>query len=350
MTTTIQTNWKALGLSYEPRRGAYKRLGYYRRKDGKVIKKTFYLGRDPLAAYREKEKLEAQWKKIRAEAKELSRLIGVDAKPLWNKAESIEEMQEQGRFQDFPPGVEDPAYEEEPPLKVLTMAEAQRRFFENYHERMGLAGRRGIIQNTYNSMARLLPTALAPIPANIDLSKLTYRDFEKFCNHWCRKPNCKRGTPCADRTVHDSLRRSLQFFDWLENRPDLTFQMPKGARRLMKDSMQGLNSPSEFEYFTLDELKVMMADAPNRTKLYMLIALNTGHLNVDNGPLATIICCRYGRSSVSVSAAKPVACRPRDSELRNRASIIRCVWPQRPSRRSLFSTPKSPHISTLAFC
>lgn len=340
MTTITETNWRALGLSYEPKRGAYKRIGWYRRPDGKIVNKLFYLGHEPLIAHREKEKLEAQWQKKRAEAKELRRLSGMKTVPLWNADESIEKVQERGTLIDLPPGADDPVYEETPPQQILTIVEAQKRFFENYGERIGLAGRRGIIQNTYNGMSRLLPRALAPFPPATDLSKLTYRDFERFCNHWCRKPVNEKGWPCADRTVHDYLRRTLQFFDWLENRPDLTFQMPKGARRLMKDSMLGLNAPSDFEYFSLDELKDIMAAAPDRTKLYILIALNTGHLNVD---IATIY-FDYARegviSKLVLDADQPYLLKTRWKNRRKfKTPVKHYLWPETVAYMNKFLNP-----------
>jgi len=303
MTTQTDINWKALGLSYEPARGAYKRLGNWRRPDGTLAKKTFYFGQDPVAAFREKVRLEAAWEQKRATAKELSRQVGIKILPVWNET-TLAELERTGRYISLPPTDDEGdgvVQIGRPQQRLLTMAEGQKRFFENCRTRVGLAGRRGILQNTFNNLSRFLPTVLSHLAQDTDLCRLTYADFERFVNFWTGKPIGRGGKPLADRTVHHYLQMTVQFIDWLENRPDLTFRWPKGARKMVKDSMQGLNNPAEFEYFSTADLKDMMGKATDRLRLYMMIALNSGQPNAR--PLAVGWASQQPRPDVGVLAS-----------------------------------------------
>lgn len=327
----LRQKWKALGFSFDSQRGAYVRLGNRRRADGSIVKSvTHYFGTDIQAAYQKLTLMKAEWKEIKNRAKDQSKMFDTEITPVWKGQAPDDESQDGAANSDFESEDGFPENPATPQLCKFSVQDAMNLFIDHQRKhRLNNPKKKGIVNCTLQNQIRLLKVALGPILHVSDVRNINFKMFEKFIAHWESRPMTRYGRPLSERSVEDYLKRVQQLFTWLENRPDIDYRLPQGVMQLFRDSTRGGTTHKPYQYFTYEELKQILADAPERTQLYIMIALNTGHLNVDIAAICFGVEGPGYISKLDLNAAQPYLRKTREKTKRkHKEPVEHWLWPE----------------------
>ena len=170
----------------------------------------------------------------------------------------------------------------------LTIEQARDNWVADMQGKVGLAGGHGLKSNTFNNYRDAVKIALSPLDITKSIDTLSKSNLEGLVKHWMKLPIAKNKhgeeKQIKVRTAVGYCKRVRMFLLWLADQEGVDFQMPKGCDRLFRFS--GFNKSAVPDYQTaLPKIKRLLANATDRTRLYMLLAMNIGGYQVDIGAI-----------------------------------------------------------------
>lgn len=342
------------------------KIGYKRHpKTGERIRDHHWLGKLEGAAKYAAEKLAAEWDRQSREAK----ARGIK-KPVWAHCpEPLDILAAAGNVIESPPTrdegddngptaaeLHDTPDPEVEALAAATVAKITGRpavsiegtkdlWLAAQRARIGLAGKRGLKQSTYNQYVIEIGLAVngakgkgSPLDMSRQLHDLSRADLGTYVDYWAKLAG---NGEISDCTAANYSKRFKQLLDWAAEQENLNFTMPKGADGLFAfGRFEG--EIEEYTPATRERLKKLFAHATPRTRLYMLLAINTGFYQVDIGG--------FRRDEVVLDGEFPCIDRRRKREksTNHETAPRRGIWWLFPETRELLAAQLAPEGSELA--
>jgi hypothetical protein len=345
MTKAAKKALKSVGVPAVRWSDAYRqyftRVGYRESSSGKRQRAFFYLGKDEKAAVAKAAALKSEWRDLRrkggslatwptkatapkaiAPSRPMERLSPqeIDAAIEQYHAEQTADAIEQGPIETYSRDgatgrVErvgrDAAPEQTPTLRL----EQVRELYDAYRKaKVGIGGGQGLKQSTYSNDSRNLKLAFGFIDGKSLVNHMSYAEIEKWKDAVFARADRKDGI--TRRTAVNYMRAVKGMLDWAHTRPEIPYRHPEDFGRLFR--FKGF-TPVKVAAYSKDVMTKLLAKATDRERLYVYLALNCGHTQVDIGMLM--------QSEIQVRDGKRVIVRRRDkTSHQNDFESLHVLW------------------------
>jgi hypothetical protein len=287
----------------------YTRVGYRRSASGTRQRAFFYLGRDENAAVAKAAAIKHVWREIKKKrgknavwpgAKNIGADFGlphlspqeIDAVVERHHAEMTEDALEQGKVTVFSrdretgrmegmggePG--DTVENQTPRLRV----EQMREMYLDYRKgKIGIGGGQGINEKSYTNECRNLKAGLVSVNPLTLIDTLQYAEIERLRDDIFRRVGDGKNS-ISKRTANNYWTEIQRMLNWAHRQANVNYRHPEDIHDVFKKRFRNPN-PVKIAEYDADQLKTLLANATDRQRLYIYLALNCGHYQIDIGSL-----------------------------------------------------------------
>lgn len=312
VTTVVKIALKNAGIPairLHTRGQYYARIGYRRSASGIRQRAFFYLGRDEKSAVAKAAALKYAWRELKRKHGSgavwsdrcinqadpcLAHLSPIDA------ALSVEQHHSEmtidaleqgsvtvvgrdantGRTTQMSPEPSDNVSEQMPKLRV----EQVREMYCDYRRgKLGIGGGQGINEKTFNGECRNLKGGLGSLNFRTLINSLTYAEIEKLRDDIFRRVSTA-ANGISKRTANNYWLEIQRMLNWAHRQSNVGYRHPEDVTDLFKRRFRNPN-PVKIEVYDAEKLKKLLKPATDRQRLYIYLALNCGHYQIDIGLL-----------------------------------------------------------------
>lgn len=323
----------------------YVRIGYRRSLSGARQRAFFYLGRDEKTAVAKAAALKFAWK-------ELKRQKGCDAVWTDNAASfldrSLQHLTEaeaavaverhhtdmaahaleqgsvtvfsrdpvNGRVTQMDPDPSDNVVEQSPRLRIEQVRDM---YIEYRKGKRGIGGGQGINEKTFTNECRNLKGGLASLDPSTLMNTLGYAEIERLRDNIFRRVN--NGTSgITKRTANNYWLEVQRLLNWAHRQANVNYRHPEDVEDIFKQRFRNPN-PVKIAEYDANQLKMLLAKASDRQRLYTYLALNCGHYQIDIGTLRRDEVVEYeGRTAIKRKRSKTAQ--------QNDFDALHVLWPE----------------------
>lgn len=261
----------------------FTRIGYRRSKSGRRQRAFFYLGKDLKAAIGKAAALKSEWRGLRRKGGNLT---------VWPLGSAIAPSPEMAKLtpEDINAAIE--KYHHDADVDAVEAGEAEQKptlrieqvrdqYLEYRKSKLGIGDGQGINEKSYNNEFRNLKNALAVVDQRMTINGLSYPEIERLRDGIFRRVG--KGE-LAKRTANSYWGEVRRMLDWAHRQPNVTYRHPEDVNVLFKARFKNVTAVNIAEY-DADQLKKLLETATDRQRLFIYLALNCGHYQVDIGNL-----------------------------------------------------------------
>lgn len=308
----------------------FARIGYNRSKDGKRTRAFKYLGKDEAGAVRAATVLKAEWRRLKREqgkgavwnpihsdavSPSLARLSQAEQEAVIRRyhAEQTDNALELGIGEQG-----DGVVEQTPRQRI---EQVQEQYLAYRKGKLGIGHGQGINAKSYLSEQRDLKNGLLSVDPKSMIDTLGYAEIETLHDAINRRVD---GTDngISKRTANNYWAAVCRMLKWAHKQANVAYRHAEHAEDLFKDKFKNANDPKIVQYADVkDAIKKMMNAANDRQRLYVYLALNAGHYQVDIGSLLKAEIVKYqGHDAIQRRRSK--------TSHQNDIEALHTLWPE----------------------
>ena len=291
-------------------RGQYfARIGYRRSANGTRQRAFFYLGRDENAAVAKAAAIKHVWREIKKKrgknaiwpvGKALATDFGlahlspqeIDAAVERHHAEMTEDALEQGKVTVFSRDRETGQMERmdaEPgdtvanQMSRLRVEQVCAMYLDYRKGKIDIGGGQGINEKSYTNEYRNLKAGLVSVDPRTLIDTLQYAEIERLRDDIFRRVGDAKNS-ISKRTANNYWTEIQRMLNWAHRQANINYRHPEDIHDLFKKRFRNPN-PVKIAEYDADQLKALLGNATDRQRLYIYLALNCGHYQIDIGTL-----------------------------------------------------------------
>ncbi len=349
MTKTAQAALKNLGIPtirIHARGLYYARIGYRRSDSGVRQRAFFYLGRNEKAAVVKAAALKHAWKALKrkcgakavwpheydenAPDRSLADLSPqeIDAAVERHHAEMTEHALEQAKVEVVSRDREtqrakridsNPSDTIENQTPRVRIDQVREMYLEYRKGKLGIGGGQGINAKTCNNETRNLKGGLASVDQRQLIDTLHYAEIERLRDNIFRRVAAAKGC-ISKRTANNYWNEVQRMLHWAHRQATVNYRHPEDVQDLFKNRFRNPN-PVKIAEYDAAQLKKLLVSATDRQRLYVYLALNCGHYQVDIGSLRR-------NEIVTIDGQTAIVRKRSKTEQQNDFEAMHVLWPE----------------------
>lgn len=296
----------------EQYRQFFVRIGYSRSRSGARQRAYFYLGDDERTAVEQAAVRKSAWRDVKRQARlksesapcwpserdavVLAPSMADYSAPEFARAVARLHAEQTADALELGPGLEgDGAVNRKPRMRVEQVRDL---YLEYRKGKVGIVAGQGIGEGTYTNECRNLKGGLSVLDQRMMIDVLGYAELERLRDDIFRRVDGDGDGGLSKRSANNYWGEVGRMLSWAHKQSTVPYRLPEDAADLLKARFRNPN-PIRIARYDAAQLKTLLKGATDRQRLYVLLALNCGHTQIDVGSLRRDEVVEYeGRLSV----------------------------------------------------